>query len=76
MSRYLLWQWPYVGQNGRTRKKSVNPAQREDGGGPAVRGIEFTSNGGGGVALPRLIKRRKAAFYEVIKMGLAVKCDL
>jgi hypothetical protein len=51
----------------RTRKKSVNPAQREGEGGPAVRGIEFTSNGGGGEALPRRVKRRKPTFYEVIK---------
>ena len=46
----------------RTRKKSVNPAQREGEGGPALRGIGLTSNGGGGKALPRRVKRRKATF--------------
>ena len=28
--------------------------------------FEFTSNGGGGEALPRRVKRRNATFYEVI----------
>jgi len=32
-----------------------------------VEPFEFTSNGGGGEALLRLIKRREATFYEVIK---------
>jgi hypothetical protein len=31
-----------------------------------VEPFEFTSNGGGGVALPRRVKRRKPTFYEVI----------
>jgi len=43
---------------------------REKGeGGPAIRGIEFTSNGGGGEALPRRVKRRNATFCEVINIG-------
>jgi hypothetical protein len=33
-----------------------------------VEPFEFTSNGGGGVALLRLVKRRKATFYEVINI--------
>jgi hypothetical protein len=32
----------------------------------------FTSNGGGGAALLRLIKRREATFYEVINFGLDI----
>ncbi len=32
-----------------------------------VEPFEFTSNGGGGEALPRRVKRRNATFYEVIK---------
>ena len=31
-----------------------------------VEPFEFTSNGGGGEALPRRVKRRNATFYEVI----------
>jgi len=31
-----------------------------------VEPFEFTSNGGGRVALLRLIKRREATFYEVV----------
>jgi ribosomal protein L11 methyltransferase len=31
-----------------------------------VEPFEFTSNGGGGVALPRRVKRRGATFYEVV----------
>jgi len=34
-----------------------------------VEPFEFTSNGGGGEALPRRVKRRNATFYEVIKFG-------
>jgi hypothetical protein len=34
--------------------------------GLGVETFEFTSNGGEGVALLRLIKRRKATFYEVV----------
>ncbi len=30
--------------------------------------FEFTSNGGGGGALPRRVKRRKPTFYEVINV--------
>ncbi len=30
--------------------------------------FEFTSNGGGGGALPRRVKRRKPTFYEVINI--------
>ena len=37
--------------------------------------FEFTSNGGGGEALPRRAKRRKPTFYEVIKKDLAIKID-
>ena len=33
--------------------------------------FEFTSNGGGGEALPRRVKRRNATFYEVIKLDRA-----
>jgi DnaK suppressor protein len=33
-----------------------------------VEPFEFTSNGGGEEALPRLIKRRNATFYEVISL--------
>jgi len=33
-----------------------------------VEPFEFTSNGGGGEALPRRVKKRKATFYEVIKV--------
>ncbi len=32
--------------------------------------FEFTSNGGGGEALPRRVKKRNATFYEVIKFGI------
>jgi len=32
--------------------------------------FEFTSNGGGGEALPRRVKRRTATFYEVIKIRI------
>ena len=32
--------------------------------------FEFTSNGGGGVALSRRVKRREATFYEVINFVL------
>ena len=35
--------------------------------GVGVEPFEFTSNGGGWKTLLRLIKRRKATFYEVIK---------
>jgi len=31
-----------------------------------VEPFEFTSNGGGGEALPRRVKKPKATFYEVI----------
>ncbi len=34
-----------------------------------VEPFEFTSNGGGGVALLSRVKRRKTTFYEVIKFG-------
>jgi hypothetical protein len=34
-----------------------------------VEPFEFTSNGGGGVALSRRAKRRNTTFYEVIKLG-------
>jgi hypothetical protein len=34
-----------------------------------VEPFEFTSNGGGGEALPRRVKRRGATFYEVVKNG-------
>ena len=57
----------------RTRKKSVNPAQREGEGGPAVRGIEFTSNGGGGEALPRRVKRREVTFTRLSGIDGLVK---
>ncbi|MFC1825103.1 hypothetical protein ACFL9T_20515 [Thermodesulfobacteriota bacterium] len=33
---------------------------------------EFTSNGGGGVALPRRIKGREATFYEVVNFEAAI----
>ena len=33
-----------------------------------VEPFEFASNGGGGEALPRLVKRRKATFYEIVKI--------
>ena len=35
--------------------------------------FEFTSNGGGGEALPRRVKRRTATFYEVIKFDGLLK---
>jgi len=37
-----------------------------------VEPFEFTSNGGGGVALLRLVKRRGAIFYEVVKFGTVI----
>jgi type III pantothenate kinase len=40
-----------------------------------VEPFEFTSNGGGGVvALPRRVKRRKPTFYEVIKIRIMLFC--
>ena len=33
-----------------------------------VEPFEFTSNGGGGEALPRRVKRRNATFYKVINI--------
>jgi len=40
-----------------------------------VEPFESTSNGGGGVALHRRIKRREATFYEVIKFDLKKMFD-
>jgi hypothetical protein len=34
-----------------------------------VEPFEFISNGGGGEALPRRVKRRFSTFYEIIKIG-------
>jgi type III pantothenate kinase len=39
-----------------------------------VEPFEFTSNGGGGVALPRRVKRRKPTFYEAIKIRIMLFC--
>jgi hypothetical protein len=38
-----------------------------------VEPFEFTSNGGGGVALLRRVKRRRATFYEVINFDFMHK---
>jgi len=40
--------------------------------GVGVEPFEFTSNGGGGVALLRLVKRHGATFYEVVKFGTMI----
>jgi len=53
----------------RTRKKSVNPAQREGEGGPAVRGIEFTSNGGGGGSPSPPSKKAQTDFLRGYQSG-------
>jgi thiol:disulfide interchange protein DsbD len=58
-------------KKGWTRKKSINrPRASEPRSGVRVEPFEFTSNGGGGTALPRRGKRRGATFYEVVKKGL------
>jgi len=47
-----------------SRPRAVNPRP-----GVGVEPFEFTSNGGGGVALLCRVKKRKATFYEVVNEG-------